>query len=161
MLDGGRKYFSCSVYIQSFCFFTERSDQDCRVQFSISVRLGCGAPTNTPHYLMHNDYRRVHARPCVCTCDPLLICCLPFVFLSLPLVTVYRRDSPHASCFPQCTMAFIRVRGGKKMLGCKASLVLCNLLCFPASLVLPWPCCIRNHEVKFHIYLCCLHANAA
>lgn len=39
---------------------------------------------------------------------------------------------------------------------------LCNLLYFPASLVLPWPCSISNHKVKFyHVCLSCSHTNAA
>lgn len=163
VLDGGGKYFSCGVYIQSFCFFTEHSDQDCSVHFSISVSLGCGLPINTPQYLIHNDYSRVHARLCVCTCDTLIICCLPFVFLSFPLFTLYQRDSPPSFLFPTMRHGFYQgAQEVKRCLDVKPhSFNSLLFLYFPAPFRLLWPCCTSNNTLKFHIVSRCLRANAA
>lgn len=72
--------------------------------------LGCGEPINTQHYLIHSDYGRVHTGLRVCTrAHPAnLLHCLLFFFLLLSLLFI-PETLPCASCFPQCTSAFIRV----------------------------------------------------
>lgn len=120
--------------------------------------LGCGVYINTRQYLIHNDYRRVSARLCVCTCDTLLICCLPFVFfLSLLFIREIPPELPVSHNAPWPLSGRAR---GKEVLGCEATLVQFNLqspLCFPdlvSSAILRWSyatfLCVVNMQTQLY-----------
>lgn len=91
------------------------------------VSLGCGVPINTPHYLI-GDYRRVHARSSVClhmwhTANLLPAFCFSF---SPSLCCLSERCPPSLPKLPVSHNAPWPLSGcarGKKVLGCKVSLV--------------------------------------